>query len=211
MGTKHINWDMTHNDITPRTLGKKKHHFFLGGTASNGKTHIASAPCRMPRAKSFQHLGQKIAKAKTCKNDVLVCFQSRNGMKWDNGWQCMTMARIFRWHLSRRGERDGGREINHKQGHVLVFNLLSFVPSTPFHTVFYMILCHPGAINPRGAFPFHFNLPPHPTPPHPRCSMTYVCWVQYNMTLAYHDVITPPHPTPDVAWRVYVECNITWG
>ena len=46
-----------------------------------------------------------------------------------------------------------------RQGHVLVLNLVSFVSSTPFHSVFYMILRQPGAINPRSAFPFHFNLP----------------------------------------------------
>ena len=47
------------------------------------------------------------------------------------------------------------------------------------------------------------------TPPHPRCSMTCVCWVQYNMTLAYHDVITPPHPRRSMTCVCSVQYYLT--
>ena len=154
MGTKHINWDMTHNDITPRTLGNKNTTFFGWNCQQRENTHRISS-LQDASCKVFSTSWKKIAKK--CKKWCVGLFSEQ---KWDEMGQWMTMARIFIWHLSRRGERDGGREFNHKQGHVLVFNLLSFVPSTPFHTVFYMILCQPGAINPRSAFPFR-----HPTPP----------------------------------------------
>ena len=45
--------------------------------------------------------------------------------------------------------------INHKQGHVLVFNLVSCVSSTAFRPANYRSLCHPGKIRRRGAFRFH--------------------------------------------------------
>ena len=202
MGTKHINWDMTHNDITPRTLGNKNTTFFGWNCQQRENTHRISS-LQDASCKVFSTSWKKIAKAKKCKKWCVGLFSEQKWDEmgqWDNGWQWHE----FSFDTSAEGEK-GMVVASSTTNKVTCWYLTCYRLCLRHHFILYSTWFCVNLVQSTLAARFPFA-----TPPHPRRSMTYVCWVQYNMTLAYHDVITPPHPTPDVAWRVYVACNVTW-